>query len=82
MHVVLRFYESAEMSSRDARVKDVLKTMGASVLLGGLSTFLGVLPLMFSTSDIIFTFVATFFGVVFLGEFYIFSYKLLSVKSW
>ena len=69
MHVVLRYFESTETSSRDARVKNVLRTMGASVLLGGLSTFLGVVPLMFSSSDIIYTFVVTFFAVVFLGKF-------------
>lgn len=68
MHVVLRYYESPETECREAKTKDVLETMGASVLLGGLSTFLGILPLMFSGSDIIFTFVVTFAGVVILGK--------------
>ena len=68
MHVTLRYYETPESASRDAKVKDVLRTIGASVMLGGLSTFLGIVPLMFSASDIIFTFVVTFSGVVFLGR--------------
>jgi len=69
MHVVLRFYETPKTSSRDAKVRDVLRTMGASVMLGGVSTFLGVVPLMFSASDIIFTFVITFGGVVIIGKY-------------
>ena len=69
MHVTLRYYETPVISSRDAKVKDVLRTLGASVLLGGLSTFVGIVPLMFSASDIIHTFVVTFSGVVFLGRF-------------
>ena len=68
MHVVLRYYETdAAMLGRDTRVKEVLVTMGASVLVSGLSTFLGVVPLMFSNNDIILTFVITFGGVVVLG---------------
>lgn len=69
MHVVLRYYETPETASRDAKVKDVLRTMGASVMLGGISTFLGIVPLMFSASDIIFTFVITFTGVVIIGKY-------------
>jgi Niemann-Pick C1 protein len=68
MHVTLRYYETPVSSSRDAKVKDVLRTMGASVVLGGLSTFVGIIPLMFSASDIIYIFVVTFSGVVFLGK--------------
>jgi len=67
MHVTLRYFESTATESRDAKTKDVLRTMGASVLLGGLSTFLGILPLAFSSSSILLTFVITFTGVVFLG---------------
>lgn len=68
MHVVLRYYETGTaLLGRDARVKEVLATMGASVLVSGLSTFLGVVPLLFSNNDIILTFVITFSGVVLLG---------------
>ena len=68
MHITLRYYETPVSSSRDAKVKDVIRTMGASVLLGGLSTFIGIIPLVFSSSDIIYIFVVTFSGVVFLGK--------------
>jgi len=66
LHILLRFFESKE-TTRDAKVKDVLQTMGASILLGGLSTFLGVLPLMFSKSDIFATIFYAFLGLVILG---------------
>ena len=69
MHVVLRYYESPETVSRDAKVKNVLRTQGAAVMLGGLSTFLGIVPLMFASSDIILVFVITFAGLVLLGEY-------------
>lgn len=68
MHVVMRYYESTKTKSRDARVIEVLRTMGASVMLGGVSTFLGVVPLMFSSSEVIVTCVITFTGVVILGK--------------
>jgi len=67
MHVVLRYYETNAAASRDTKVKEVLETMGASVLLGGLSSFLSIFPLMFSSNDIIRTFVITFCGVVLIG---------------
>uniref|UniRef100_A0A7S3KVG1 SSD domain-containing protein n=1 Tax=Amphora coffeiformis TaxID=265554 RepID=A0A7S3KVG1_9STRA len=67
MHVTLRFYDSSEREDRDAKVRDSLLAMGAPVLLGGLSTFLGVVPLVRSSSDVTFTFVVIFSGVVLLG---------------
>ena len=66
MHVLLRFYESKEVT-REARVIDTLKTMGVSILVGGLSTFLAVIPLAFSTSAIIGTVFTAFFSMVTLG---------------
>jgi len=66
MHITLRYYESAEVG-REEKTKDALRTMGASVLLGGISTFLGVLPLLLSSSDVINTIFMTFIGVVTLG---------------
>jgi Niemann-Pick C1 protein len=38
-----------------------------SILIGGTSTFLGVVPLAFSTSDIFFTIFIIFMGLVVLG---------------
>lgn len=66
MHVLLRYYESQERTRED-KVKDTLKTMGVSILVGGLSTFLAVIPLAFSTSDIIGTVFTAFFSMVTLG---------------
>ena len=66
MHILLRFYESPG-KTRHAKVKDTLKTMGSSILIGGISTFLGVIPLAFSTSEIFSTIFVTFIGLVTLG---------------
>ena len=66
MHVLLRYYES-EFDSREEKVKDALGTMGASILVGGLSTFLGVTPLIFSASEIFSTICIAFLTMVFLG---------------
>ena len=66
MHVLLRYYESKE-TTREAKVIDTLKTMGVSILVGGLSTFLAVIPLAFSTSEIIGTVFTAFFSMVTLG---------------
>jgi len=66
MHPLLRYFESKE-EKRDDKIKDTLRTMGVSVLIGGISTFLGVLPLAFSTSQIFFTIFITFIGLVTFG---------------
>ena len=51
MHILLKYYE-ADGISREAKVKKTLETMGSSILLGGFTTWLGVLPLAFSTTKI------------------------------
>jgi Patched family len=48
-------------------VKDSLQTIGTSVLIGGFSTFLGVLPLFFSSSELMRTLFFAFIGMVLLG---------------
>ena len=65
MHVLLSYYEA----EGDRRQKSVamLSTMGASILLGGISTFLGTLPLAFSTSEVIRTIFIVFVALVSLG---------------
>lgn len=65
VHILLRYYEV--QGDRKSRTKEMLRTMGSSVMLGGISTFLGVLPLAFSTSTIFFTIFVTFLGLVTLG---------------
>ena len=67
MHIVLTYFEINDAATREERVKKVLNTMGKSIMLGGFSTFLGVLPLSFSGSEICRTFFVTFLGIVFLG---------------
>jgi len=66
MHVLLRYYES-QCVTREDKVKDTLKTMGISIMVGGLSTFLAVIPLAFSTSVIIRTVFTAFFSMITLG---------------
>jgi Niemann-Pick C1 protein len=66
LHILLRYYESKE-ATREEKVKDVLCKMGTSILIGGISTFLGVLPLYFSTSDVFNTIFVCFLGLVVFG---------------
>ena len=66
MHVALRFFEMTG-KSRTRKTKDTLETLGASVMVGGLSTLVGVLPLALSSSEIFWTTFIIFFGLVFLG---------------
>jgi len=51
MHILLRYYES-KGRSRHEKVKETLQTMGTSILLGGFTTWLGVIPLAFSSTEI------------------------------
>lgn len=66
MHVLLRYYESTA-PTREEKVKDTLQTMGASILVGGLSTCLGVIPLAFSSSSIIGTMFVLFVSMITIG---------------
>jgi len=66
MHMLLRYHESPG-ETREDKVKEALKSMGASVLLGGLSTMLGVLPLAFSTSALMRTVFVAFIEMIVLG---------------
>jgi Niemann-Pick C1 protein len=65
MHILLCYYETP--GTRHERVVETLRTMGASVLLGGISTFLGILPLSASSSEIFVTVFYAFLGLVTLG---------------
>jgi len=66
LRIMLRYYESKEISS-EGKVKDTLETIGSSVLIGGISTFLGVIPLAFSTSAIFVTIFISFLGLITIG---------------
>merc|ERR1712232_29475 len=66
MHMLLRYYESS-YSNRTDKVKEALQTMGSPILLGGISTFLGVVPMAFSTSEVLQNIYIVFFAIVLLG---------------
>jgi predicted RND superfamily exporter protein len=66
VHIALMFYES-KLHGREAKIKEVLRTTGASVLLGGTSTLLDILPLALSSSNIVMTFFITLIGIALLG---------------
>lgn len=66
MHMLLRYHESPG-NTREEKVQAALRSMGPSVLVGGLSTMLGVLPLAFSTSSLMRTVFVAFMGMVSLG---------------
>jgi Niemann-Pick C1 protein len=65
MHVLLRYFEVS--GTRKERVIECLETMGGSIAIGGISTFLGILPLAFSKSEIFTTVFLAFLGLVILG---------------
>merc|ERR1712176_1624702 len=66
MHTLLRFYESA--GNRQEKVIDMLSTMGASILTGAISTFIGTAALAFSSTKLFFTIFVAFLGMVLLGS--------------
>ena len=66
MHITLRYFETTG-NSRVEKTKSTLTTIGASVLVGGFSTLVGVLPLALSQSEIFWTTFIIFFGIVLLG---------------
>jgi predicted RND superfamily exporter protein len=66
MHILFRYYESP-CATREGKVKDTLQTMGSSVVTGGISTFLGVLPLIAASSTLMTTLFYGFWGMVIVG---------------
>ena len=65
LHVLLRYYECE--GTRDEKVRETLRTMGSSIMIGGISTFLGIIPLGFSSSVIFKIIFYAFVGLVVLG---------------
>ena len=65
-HVVYHFV-SSKADSPELRVVDALGKIGGSVFLGGLSTFLGMMPTGFASSTIFQIFFKMFVGIVVLG---------------
>ncbi|XP_028418845.1 uncharacterized protein LOC114544389 [Dendronephthya gigantea] len=65
-HVAFHFV-SSRATTPELRVIDALSKVGGSVFLGGLSTFLGMMPTGFTSSMVFQTFFKMFVGIVFLG---------------
>ena len=65
-HVAYHFV-SSKGASPELRVVDALGKIGGSVFLGGLSTFLGMMPTGFASSTVFQTFFKMFVGIVVLG---------------
>jgi Niemann-Pick C1 protein len=65
LHVLLRYYETP--GNRQEKVIKVLRSMGSSVLMGGITTFLGTVPLAFSSSEIFTSVFIAFIALVVLG---------------
>jgi predicted RND superfamily exporter protein len=66
VHILLRYFESKALT-RVEKVKETLSSLGAAILSGGLSTLLAILPLAFSTSQIMRTVFIAFIGMITLG---------------
>lgn len=67
MHILIRYYETPRDASRETKVRRTLETMGASVALGGATTFLGVLLMVFGSTRIWRVVFVSFSTVVVLG---------------
>lgn len=65
-HIAHAFVVS-EKETANKRVVDAVSTLGASVFMGGFSTFLGMLVLVFASSEIYRIFFRMFVGIVLFG---------------
>ena len=65
LHVLLHYYKTP--GNREEKVIAVLRSMGSSVMMGGITTFLGTVPLAFSASEIFTTVFIAFITLVVLG---------------
>ena len=66
LHLVHQF-QHADGVTKVERVQKALTSMGPAVLVGGFSTFLGVMPMVGATSIIFRTFMKMMFGTVVFG---------------
>lgn len=67
LHILLRYYECSPGKTRNERVKETLETMGVSILIGGATTFLAVIPIAASSAEVFMTVFYAFFAMVALG---------------
>ena len=66
-HVIHNFGLQRQAADNNAAVRAMLQEIGPPVLLGGLTTLLGIAPLSLSSSTIFRTFFKMFFGIIFYG---------------
>lgn len=66
MHIVVAYFDIKDATSRNKRVTKVLTTMGVSISVGGFSTLLGVLPIVFA-SNFLRVFFWTYLAIPILG---------------
>ena len=66
MHILMRYYDSR--GTRKERVQETMSSMGASIFLGAASTFLGVMCLSLSTSDILKDIFVAVVGLITFGD--------------
>lgn len=64
---VMHAFLAAEGSSRNDRVVSAMTNMGSSICLGGFTTFLGIFPIAFASSEIFRTFFRMFMGIIGYG---------------
>ncbi|XP_066924192.1 patched domain-containing protein 3-like [Clytia hemisphaerica] len=65
-HIAHAFVKSKKRTARE-RVYEALETMGSSVAMGGVSTFIGVMVKAFAVNEIFKIFFKMVFGIVILG---------------
>lgn len=63
IHICLAYFEIEDAKTRNERVHRVITTMGKSILKGGFTTFLGVLPLSLNSTLGFRTIFVTFIGI-------------------
>ena len=66
VHIMFRYCESTGCT-REERVLDSLSTMGSAIILGAMSTVLGVIPLAFTSSEIFLSVLIIFLSFVLLS---------------
>ena len=78
IHICLAYFEIQDAKDRNERVHRVITTMGKSIMKGGFTTFLGVLPLSLNSSLGFKTLFITFIGITTLVST---SRTIMSIRS-
>lgn len=65
MHILMRYYEAK--GNRREKIHETMSSMGSSIFLGAASTFLGLMALAFSTSDLLQDIFVSVCGLIVFG---------------